>query len=190
MLEYFQTMDKLYLRLLRMLSIGLQLPDPDYLVKQCNQQHENLRLVHYHSLPPAHPSKMIRGNVNTDFGVLTLVVQDHVGGLQFKGRDGDGWINVEPVPYAIVVNVGDMLMRWSNDRIKASLHQVVTPSWLRPGDRIPERFSIVFFCNANKNAILKCLETCQSDTNPAKYPPINAHKYLTQRLSDIIASSK
>lgn len=189
LLEYFETMDKLYLRLMRMVAIGLQLPDPDFFVKQCNQQHENLRLLHYHSLPPEHPNKMIRGNVHTDFGALTLLVQDEVGGLRVQNRDGE-WINVEPVPHSIIVNVGDMLMRWSNDRLKATLHQVVTPSRFGPHDRIPGRFSIAFFCNANKDTTIECLETCQSENNPAKYPPVNAHAYLTQRLADTIASEK
>ena len=187
LIEYFQNMDQLYLRLMRMISMGLKLPDPDFLVNQCNEQHENLRLLRYQSLPPDHPNKMIRGNVHTDFGALTLLVQDDVGGLRVQNREG-GWVNVEPVPHAIVVNVGDMLMRWSNDRLKATLHQVVTPSRFGPNDRIPERFSIAFFCNANKGATLECLETCQSDTTPAKYPPVNAHEYLTQRLSATIAS--
>lgn len=185
---YFQTMDGLYLRLMKMIGVGLKLPDPDFFVKQCNDQHENLRLLHYHALPPDHPNKMIRGNVHTDFGALTLLVQDSVGGLRVKNVDGT-WINVEPVPYSIIVNVGDMLMRWSNDRLKATLHQVITPSRFGPTDEIPERYSIAFFCNANKDTMIECLDTCQSECNPAKYPPVNAHAYLTQRLVNTIAAA-
>lgn len=187
---YFQTMDGLYLRLMKMIGVGLQLPDPDFFVKQCNDQHENLRLLHYHALAPDHPHKMIRGNVHTDFGALTLLVQDSVGGLRVKNMDGTRWIHVEPVPYAIIVNVGDMLMRWSNDRLKATLHQVITPpSRFGPEDEIPERYSIAFFCNANKDTMIECLDTCQSESNPAKYPPVNAHAYLTQRLVKTIDTS-
>lgn len=189
LLEYFQTMDRLYLRLMKMIAIGLKLPNPDFLVKRCNNQHENLRLLHYHSLPPEHPNKMVRGNVHTDFGALTLLVQDDVGGLRVKNRQGD-WINVKPVPHSIIVNVGDMLMRWSNDRLKATLHQVISPPGFTAEDAIPERYSIAFFCNANKDTEIECLETCRNESEPAKYPPVNAHAYLTQRLVDTIASQK
>ncbi len=187
LLDYFQNMDGLYLRLMKMIGLGLKLPDPDFFVNQCNNQHENLRLLHYHSLPPEYPNKMIRGNIHTDFGALTLLVQDDVGGLRVKNIDG-AWINVEPVPYSIIVNVGDMLMRWSNDRLKATLHQVITPSRFGPEDEIPERYSIAFFCNANKDALIECLETCKNESNPAKYPPVNANAYLTQRLASTIAA--
>jgi isopenicillin N synthase-like dioxygenase len=172
-----------------MIAIGLKLPDPDFLVKRSNNQHENLRLLHYHSLPPDHPNKMIRGNVHTDFGALTLLVQDAVGGLRVKNVQGD-WINVEPIPHSIIVNVGDMLMRWSNDRLKATLHQVISPSRFTAEDSIPERYSIAFFCNANKDATIECLENCRDESEPAKYAPVNAHAYLTQRLADTIASNK
>lgn len=98
-------------------------------------------------------------------------------------------------------------MRWSNDRLKATLHQVETPPSLQGQDgkkdnveerdgsggtttvMIPERFSIAFFANANKNVDLECLETCYDDDDPVKYPPINAYKYITQRLIDTIKSN-
>jgi len=189
LLDYFSSMDRLHLRLMRMIAVGLQLPDPDFLVKRCNDRHENLRLLHYHSLPPEHPNKMIRGNVHTDFGTITLLVQDDVGGLRVKKPEGE-WVNIEPLSHSIIVNVGDMLMRWSNDRLKATLHQVITPPRFGPEDRIPERYSIAFFCNANKDTLLECLETCRNENEPAKYPPVNAHAYLTQRLEDTITSKK
>jgi isopenicillin N synthase-like dioxygenase len=91
---------------------------------------------------------------------------------------------VQPRANAIIVNVGDMLMRWTNDKLQATLHQVVTP----PGvsNSVPERFSIAFFCNANKDTLLECLENCSDNFNPPRYPPINAYDYLTQRLTDTI----
>jgi isopenicillin N synthase-like dioxygenase len=181
LLDYFQTMDKLYLRLMGMIEIGLKLPK-DFLVNRCNAQHENLRLLHYPSLT----TPRVRGNVHTDFGTLTLLVQDQVGGLKVRRKDGS-WICVKPAADAVIVNVGDMLMRWSNDRLKATLHQVVPPPGGADG-KIPERFSIAFFCNANKDATIECLESCCSADGyePPRYPPINAHEYLTKRLMDTI----
>lgn len=84
-----------------------------------------------------------------------------------------------------------MLMRWSNDRLKATLHKVEAPPAAGCDDNesmLPERYSIAFFCNANKDVELKCLRSCCGDSLPAKYPPINAHKYITQRLLDTINS--
>jgi isopenicillin N synthase-like dioxygenase len=177
LLDYFRTMDTLYLRLMRMIEIGLNLPN-DFLVDRCDGQHENLRLLHY----PGLTTPRVRGNVHTDFGTLTLLVQDQVGGLKVRRKDGS-WIFVKPVQDAVIVNVGDMLMRWSNDHLKATLHQVVPP----PGadGKIPERFSIAFFCNANKDTLIECLAPC-SDGEQPRYPPINAHAYLTKRLMDTI----
>jgi hypothetical protein len=81
-----------------------------------------------------------------------------------------------------------MLMRWSNDRLKATLHKVEVPSkhQISSDTTVPERYSIAFFCNANKDVQLECLESCCSDEIPAKYPPINAYQYITQRLQDTI----
>ena len=218
LVEYFSLMDKLYLRLMKYIGQGLGLPDDgEYLVQKCNGKHENLRLLHYpgSAVTNTTTSNNIRGNAHTDFGVLTLLVQDEVGGLKVRRSDGE-WIDVKPVPNSIIVNVGDMLMRWSNDKLKATLHKVVSPTTttttttttydgVEDNDNtdstdkedeeevtviIPERYSIAFFCNANKDADIECLETCCNDTDtPRKYPSINSYEYLTQRLAATIQTS-
>jgi isopenicillin N synthase-like dioxygenase len=198
LLDYFQTMDGLLLKLMKWIGIGLQLPDPERLVQACNGQHENLRLLHYPAASTNSSSSGVRGNVHTDFGTLTLLLQDQVGGLQVQNLDGT-WISVTPVPNAIVLNVGDMLMRWTNDVLKATPHQVITPSKYYNSNNTndttttPERYSIAFFCNANKETMIDCLEmSCcqQSSSSPSKYPPISSHEYLTKRLTDTIQSDK
>jgi isopenicillin N synthase-like dioxygenase len=103
LLEYFETMDALQLRLMKYVAMGLEV-DPDYLVQRCNGHHENLRLLHY---PSTVASGGIRGNAHTDFGTLTLLVQDQVGGLKVQRTDGT-WIDVEPTENSIIVNVGDV----------------------------------------------------------------------------------
>ena len=206
---YFEEMDSLHLRLMKYIGRGLGLPDDgDYLVRKCNGKHENLRLLHYPSMErtvgdgTGTHGGTTRGNAHTDYGTLTLLVQDMVGGLKVKRKDGT-WIDVQPVEDSIIVNVGDMLMRWSNDRLKATLHKVESPEATtnttalsadsKPPEgstatktMVPERYSIAFFCNANKNVEIECLETCCSPSAPARYPPINAHEYLTQRLTATI----
>jgi isopenicillin N synthase-like dioxygenase len=203
---YFEEMDTLHLRLMKYIGRGLELPDDgDSLVRKCNGKHENLRLLHYPSMTRTiggvEEDGTTRGNAHTDFGTLTLLVQDTVGGLKVKRKDGT-WIDVQPVEDSIIVNVGDMLMRWSNDRLKATLHKVESPELTTNATTtyvisetteasmektiVPERYSIAFFCNANKNVEIECLETCRSPAEPARYPPINAHEYLTQRLAATI----
>lgn len=189
LLVYFRTMDGLFLKLMKWIGIGLKMPDPERLVQACNGQHENLRLLHYpaSTTSSSASSSSFRSNVHTDFGALTLLSQDQVGGLRVQNLDGT-WITVTPVPNAIVLNVGDMLMRWSNDIFKATPHHVVTPS--KYDGTTPERYSMAFFCNANKETMIECLETCCESSSPAKYPPISSHEYLTKRLVDTIHSDK
>jgi isopenicillin N synthase-like dioxygenase len=85
-----------------------------------------------------------------------------------------------------MVRQGDMLQRWTNDVLKANPHQVVELPSKSNRTVIPERYSIAFFCNANKDTLLECLEQCVSEERPPKYPPILAVDYITQRLTDTI----
>lgn len=181
LLEYFNTMDALNLRILRLIGIGLELDDPNYLVDRCNGQHENLRLLHY---PAMEDASLSRANLHTDYGTVTLLSQDQVGGLQVLTVDGE-WLDVTPIEGSIVMNVGEMLMRWSNGKLKATLHQVKAPP-SSDGNGVPERYSIAFFCNPNKDTLLECLPTCCSEENPPKYDPIKSVDYITQRLSATI----
>lgn len=182
MINYFNTLDALNLKVMRWIGVGLKLDDPDYLVKRCNNQHDNLRLLHY---PASKDSSVSRANLHTDYGTLTLLTQDQVGGLQVLTLEGQ-WIDVVPVENSIIMNVGEMLMRWSNDVLKATLHQVRAPQSSNGDDGLPERYSIALFCNPNKDTLLECLEPCCTPNRPAKYEPINAHEYITKRLSDTI----
>jgi isopenicillin N synthase-like dioxygenase len=213
LMAYFASMDALHLRILKLLGIALKLEDPNYLVDRCNQQHENLRLLHYPSIAITddveassgdqtklihHREPIIRGNLHTDFGTITLLCQDSVGGLRVQRLDGS-WTMVPPVTNGIVVNVGDMLQRWTNDLLRATPHQVieVLPSdhdqsndaaiSSKTGRVIPDRFSIAFFCNANKDTTIDCLPEFVSPARPARYATINAHDYLLMRLAQTIS---
>lgn len=184
-LQYFSQFNELHLRLLRLVATGLRLSDPDFFVNQCNEQHCNMRLLHYPEIQrKASESDTLleRGALHTDFGTLTLLTQDQVGGLRVQRRDGS-WIFLKPVEGGIVLNVGDMLQRWTNDVLRATPHQVVEhPNHSK--QVVPERYSIAFFCNANKRVMLEPLSEVSEEA--PKYPPINAMEYLTKRLSDTI----
>jgi len=113
-----------------------------------------------------------------------LLAQEDVGGLQAKRRDGE-WIFVPPIQNAMVINVGDCMMRWSNDILVSTPHRVIQDPRIEV-ESIPSRYSIAFFCNPNKSTLIECLPNCSSSENPPKYKPINAFDYLVGRLNDTI----
>jgi isopenicillin N synthase-like dioxygenase len=185
MLEYFKEADALHLDVLRSLAIGLNLGE-EYFTPLCNGNHQNLRLLHYPSCMKKQISEtgQKRAGAHTDYGTLTLLVQENVGGLQARRRDGV-WIDVPPTKGAVIINVGDCLMRWSNDILISTPHRVIQDPSIKQ-DTMPPRYSIAFFCNPNKETLVKALPNTFSDSNPPKYKPINAFDYLVGRLNDTI----
>ncbi|WP_299043845.1 2-oxoglutarate and iron-dependent oxygenase domain-containing protein [uncultured Tateyamaria sp.] len=127
-----------------------------------------MRLLHY---PPATGAENeIGAGAHTDYGAITLLMTDGEPGLQVRPRGGD-WIDVPHVPGAYVVNIGDCLMRWTNDIYVSTPHRVLPPK--------RQRRSVAFFCEANPDALVAALP----GTGPAKYPPIRAADYLASRLA-------
>lgn len=109
LLHYFKEFDLLNLRLMKLLAIGLQLADVNFFVDRCNQKHCNLRLLHYPELKrEVNDTVIVRGASHTDFGSITLLSQDMIGGLRVKQRNGR-WASVTPVKGSIIVNVGEMM---------------------------------------------------------------------------------
>jgi len=102
---------------------------------------------------------------HTDLQCFTLLWQDQVGGLQVLNSD-DQWIKAPPIPGTLVVNIGDFLMRMSNDRFKSTVHRVYNPT-------TTERYSMPFFFGFNFNEMCSVLPTCVDDAHPAKYEPIS-----------------
>ncbi|WP_108123916.1 isopenicillin N synthase family dioxygenase [Saccharospirillum mangrovi] len=137
-----------------------------------------LRLLHYLPLDAAETGPGIwRAGAHTDFDCLTMVFQrTGQGGLQLcPGKDAQGqqaWTSVAARDGIITCNIGDMLMRWSDDRLKSTLHRVRMP---KPGEDQGARYSLAFFCQANRDVMIE---------SPAgKYPPITAADYLQQRIA-------
>jgi isopenicillin N synthase-like dioxygenase len=137
-----------------------------------------LRLIHYLPVPEEQKGRpgVWRAGAHTDFDCLTLLFQrDGQGGLQVcPGRDADAqeWTPVTPSDDAITCNIGDMLMRWSDDRLLSNFHRVKLPG---EGDYTGSRFSIPFFAQANRDVLI--------ETPLGTYPPITAHDYLQERVS-------
>jgi isopenicillin N synthase-like dioxygenase len=109
---------------------------------------------------------------HTDFGVLTLLLQDENGGLQVRHKSGD-WIEAPPIPNTIVCNIGDLLQRWSNDRFVSTLHRVIN----RSGNK---RYSIPVFYDPDTDAIVDPRDLGVSEAD-AKYPPVKAGEHIAGR---------
>jgi isopenicillin N synthase-like dioxygenase len=121
---------------------------------------------------------------HTDFGAVTILLQDAVGGLQVWDRTTSQWADVAPHGGALVVNLGNMMMRWTNDRYLSSLHRVINKSG-------QERYSVPFFFSGNPDFEIKCLPTCEdAQTGEAKYTPITVGEWMTGRYADTYGTSK
>ena len=175
---YFQAMTRLAEDLMRAFALALDLPR-EYFAGFIDRPQSFLRLIHYPP-PAAEPLPgQLRAGAHSDYGTLTILRSENVvGGLQVYGRDAR-WHDV-PVPDgAFVINIGDMLMRWTNDRWISTLHRVVNPpAALASRSR---RQSLVFFHNPNPEALIACLPTCASADNPPRYPPVRAGQYLADK---------
>lgn len=167
------------------IAIGLDL-DEMFFEDKIHEQYHNLRLLNY---PPIRRQLLqqegqARAGAHSDYGTLTLLFQDSVGGLEVQNPHTKQFQPAPPIPGTIVINAGDLLARWSNDVLRSTLHRVVAP----PAKQVsatesitPARQSIAFFCNPNAGAHIACLPTCAG--KEAKYAPVTTEEYIVGRLS-------
>ena len=121
----------------------------------------------------------MRAAAHTDYGTMTILKPDDApGGLQVLGKD-DRWHDVPYDPHMFVINLGDLMARWTNDRWKSTMHRVVVPP-ADPG-RPTRRQSMAFFHNINADEVVSCIDTCASAANPPKYKPIVSFEFLMQK---------
>lgn len=174
MLAYFDACHRLGRDLHTAFALDLGLP-PGFFEDKLDRPMAVLRLLHY---PPA-PDRVEHGQLgageHTDYGCVTLLATDGVGGLEVRTRAGD-WIAAPHVPGAFVCNIGDCLMRWTNDIYVSTPHRVVSPAGR-------ERYSIAFFLDPNPDASIACLPGCATEERPARYAPIRGDRFLLSRLS-------
>jgi isopenicillin N synthase-like dioxygenase len=173
MLAYFNATWVVGRRLHRAIAVDLGL-DPDFFEDKLDQPMATLRLLHYPPQPPAADAGQIGAGEHTDYGDVTLLLTDSVAGLEVRKRDGT-WIAAPHMPGAFVCNIGDCLMRWTNDVYVSTPHRVVNRSGR-------ERYSVAFFLDPNPDADIACLPTCVGPGRPVKYPPVTGADYLRERL--------
>jgi len=133
-----------------------------------------LRMLHYPPQPPLSPEDLFGSAPHTDYGFITLLVQDEVGGLQVRNVHGE-WIDAPYMPGAFVMNAGDILHRWSNGRFISTPHRVINRSGR-------ERYSIPFFYDPNMLANIVPLESCIPAGQTAAYDSVIYGDYLMARL--------
>lgn len=159
------------------LHLGL---NKDYFQKNIHHGNSILRAIHY---PPItqEPKSAIRAESHEDINLITLLVGASAGGLQLLDKRGN-WLDIQPGDQEIVVNVGDMLQRLTNNYLKSTTHRVVNPP---RSEWHTSRLSIPFFLHPRSHMDLSCLPQCVDDAHPLAYEPITAGEYLDERLREI-----
>ncbi|XP_043713552.1 protein DMR6-LIKE OXYGENASE 2-like [Telopea speciosissima] len=170
--EYCRAVEKLAFKLLELISLSLGLPPKRF--NDFFKDHTSfIRLNHYPPCPSPHLALGV--GRHKDGGALTVLTQDDVGGLEVKRKTDGEWIRVKPIPDSYIINVGDIIQVWSNDRYESVEHRVVVNS-----ER--ERFSIPFFFNPSHYVMVKPLEELvDKEKQPAKYKEYNWGKFFTTR---------
>ena len=170
---YIAEVDALSRYVVQLIAISLDLP-AHALDHHFAHPTTFLRMLHYPP-QPADEREQIGSAPHTDYGIITLLAQDDSGGLQVRPRGGD-WIDAPPIPNTYVLNVADMLARWTNDRFVSTPHRVINRSG---GDR----YSLPYFFDPAMDALIECLPTCTDATHPPLYPPVRYGDYLMERLN-------
>jgi isopenicillin N synthase-like dioxygenase len=173
MLDYFERMWRLGVLLHRAFARDLGL-DPAFFADRFRKPMATLRLLHYPPSDAPLAEGQLGAGAHTDYGNVTLLATDAVGGLVVRDRDGR-WRDAPGIADAFVCNIGDCLMRWTNDIYVSTPHKVVSP----PGR---DRFSVAFFLDPDPDAIVACLPTCAGPERPARYPAVTASDFLRSRL--------
>lgn len=177
--EAYQTLEDTGRDMLRALALYLGL-DEFYFDAHIHNGNSILRPIHY---PPIteEPKDAVRAAEHEDINLITLLMGASADGLQVLNKQGE-WLGVTALPGQIIVNVGDMLQRHTNNKLRSTTHRVVNPPKEAWGS---SRFSIPFFLHPRSEMPLNCLENCIDPTNPKQYEDITAGEYLNERLREI-----
>jgi isopenicillin N synthase-like dioxygenase len=179
-ITYYQQMERLGASILHIFARALDVPDA-YFDSRIDKHTSILRAIHYPALREAPKPGEERSAAHTDTTAITILsVDDAPGGLQVQTPSGD-WIDVKRIPGSYVINIGDIMMRWTNDRFLSTMHRVVNPP---PSvAATAQRISVPYFLMPNYDAVIECIPSCLAPGKSAKYPPVTSGQLLAERLT-------
>lgn len=180
--EIYRKLETIGKHLLKAIAVYLNLPE-NYFDDKVHNGNSILRTLHYFPIenPDAVPDDAVRAGAHEDINLITLLIGASADGLEVLTRDGE-WFPVKAHGEDLVVNVGDMLQRLTNNKLKSTTHRVVNP----PRELMKNsRFSVPFFLHPKSNMDLTCLESCIDAEHPKAYEDITAGEYLDERLREI-----
>jgi isopenicillin N synthase-like dioxygenase len=177
--ELYATFERTGLKILRAIARYLRI-DEDYFIDTVRDGNSVMRLLHY---PPiqGEPGSNVRAGAHEDINTITLLLGAEEAGLELLTKDGR-WIPVSPKPGELVVNIGDMLKRLTNGRLRSTTHRVVNPP---PERRGHSRYSMPFFLHFRSDFLIEALPGTVPEGEQPKWPPMTANDYLQERLREI-----
>ncbi|CAL9225723.1 unnamed protein product [Arabidopsis halleri] len=182
---YYKTvMDIVGKKLLGLVALALNLEENFFeKVGAFNDQAAVVRLLRYPGELNSSVEETCGASAHSDFGMITLLATDGVAGLQVcrdKDREPKVWEDVAGIKGTFVVNIGDLMERWTNGLFRSTMHRVVSVG--------KERYSVAVFVDPDPNCVVECLESCCSETSPPRFPPVRAKDYFHERFSQTLAS--
>ena len=178
--DYYEAVLGLGAYLYRGFALALDMPE-DYFADKVDKPVAQLRVVYYPPVEGPVDPRNIGVGAHTDYECFTILHQQ-APGLQVRNRAGD-WVEAPPIPGTFVVNIGDMMERWTNDLYASTVHRVINTSGRK-------RFALPLFFGANYDTVVNCLETCQGPDNPPRYPPTRAGDWTVDNISAVYAYRK
>lgn len=177
---YYRHMEALAATLMRAFAMALGM-DERFFDGKIDRHITNFSVIHYPPQLEAPLPGQLRAGAHTDYGSLTIVKPDAAeGGLQVLARNGD-WLDVPHIEDAFVVNLGDLMAEWTNDRWVSTLHRVVNPS--RAAGDAARRISMTFFHQPNYDAVIQCLPTCTDAARPPRYGTTTSGEHVWMKIN-------
>jgi isopenicillin N synthase-like dioxygenase len=176
--SYYREMERLAQHIMSLFALALELPE-NWFVDKIDQHMTNLTANYYPSQPVPPPPGQLRKGAHSDWGSLTILYQDDApGGLQVQDKQGQ-WLDVPAIEGSFVVNIGDLMAVWTNDRWVSTTHRVVNP----PRELAQrERYSLPFFHQPNFEAVIETIPTCMGAENPPRHASTQSGPYILEKF--------